>query len=119
LADHELYVADFYLKKQHPQAAASRLEGLVRGDFLPRLPNEAAGASGRLGQVAKDYLRTHLEGQGLLQLARTERAMGKFDEAQKSCERILSLHPGEPQAPKAQELLRDIERDRAAGAGKK
>ena len=116
LADHELYVADFYLKKNHPDAAAGRLAGLVRGDFLPRLPAEAPGAAtGRLGQVAKDYLRTHLEAQVLLQLARTERAMGKLDEAQKSCERILANHPGQPQAVKARDLLADIAADIAKG----
>src|SRR5262249_27048315 len=102
LADHELYVAEFYLKNKHPQAAANRLEALVRGDFLPKLPNEQGAATGRLGQVAKDYLRTHLEAQVLLQLARTERAIGKLDESQKSCERILAVHPSEPQAAKAQ-----------------
>lgn len=117
LADHELYVAEFYLKKKRPQAAANRLQGLVRGDFLPKLPSEGRGnATGRLGEVAKDYLRTHLEAQVLLQLCRTERAMGKLDDAQQSCERILANHPGEPQADKARSLLEEIARDKVAGA---
>jgi outer membrane protein assembly factor BamD len=114
LADHELYVAEFYLKKKKPVAAAHRLEGLVSGEFLPKLPGENPDAAGRLGQVAKEYLKTHLEAQVMLQLARTQRAAGTLDEAQKTAERIVAEHGSEPQAKKAKSLLEDIARDRLA-----
>jgi outer membrane protein assembly factor BamD len=110
LADHELYVADFYLKKKRPQAAIARLEGLAHGDFLPKLPAESGAATGRLGQVAHDYLRTHLEARVLLQLARTQLVMSRYDEARASCDQIIAAHGGEPQARPARELLVEIQR---------
>jgi len=114
LADHELYVADFYLKKKRPQAAIARLEGLAHGDFLPKLPAESGVATGRLGQVAHDYLRTHLEARVLLQLAHTQLAMKNYDEAKASCDQIVAGHAEEKQARPARELLVEIQRRQAA-----
>jgi len=120
LADHELYVADFYLKKKRPQAAIARLEGLARGDFLPKLPSESTGtATGRMGQVARDYLRDHLEARVLLQLSRTQFAMGRLDEAKAGCEMILGQHGDAPQAKGARQLLVDIQRRQLEGSAAK
>lgn len=125
LADHELYVAEFYLKKKHPLAAANRLDNLAKGTFLPKLPVEAGGGpGGRLAEIAHEYMRTHLEARVLLQLAKTQLAMDKLDEAEKTAEQLIATHASEPQARKAQGVLDEIQKKRAAqlaaaAAGKK
>jgi outer membrane protein assembly factor BamD len=82
LADHELYVADFYLKRNKPLAAVGRLEGLI-----------------------KQYPRSNLEPQVLLLLGRTYLKMERPVEARAAFERLIAGHPTDFHAEKAKLYL--------------
>jgi outer membrane protein assembly factor BamD len=82
LADHELYVATFYLKRNKPIAAVGRLEGLIR-----------------------DYRGSSLEPEALLLLGRTYMTMDKIPEARRSFERLIATHAEDFHAKKAKLYL--------------
>lgn len=87
LADHELYVARFYMKRHKPLAAISRLETLVR-----------------------EYPRTKLEADVLLMLGQIYLDMEKPREAKRTFERLTVEHPDDYRAKKAQLYLDHIAR---------
>jgi outer membrane protein assembly factor BamD len=82
LADHELYVATFYLDRNKPKATIGRLEGLVR-----------------------DYPGSNREPEVLLLLGRTYLQMEKPSEAKQTFERLVAAHPSDFHAQKAQLYL--------------
>ncbi len=82
LADHELYVANFYLERNKPLATIGRLEGLI-----------------------KQYPGSNLEPEVLLMLGRTYLKMEKPDEARKAFERLIVSHPNDFHAGKARLYL--------------
>lgn len=92
LAEHELYVAEFYLKRKKPRAASGRLEGLSQGTFLPRLDEDSTH---QLEQVAHDYLTKSLEARVLLLLGRTYLELHQRDQAKQTFERLVSEHQGD------------------------
>jgi outer membrane protein assembly factor BamD len=111
LAEHEIYVADFYMRRDHPLASVGRLEGLVRGDFLPKLATEASGeASERLSTVARAYLKANLEPEVLLLLGRTYMKMNKPELARQAFERLIATHPDDYHAKKARLFLDHLAR---------
>ncbi len=87
LADHELYVAEFYLKRGKPLATIGRLDG-----------------------VRKRYPGTTVEAEVLLLLGRTYLAMEKPGEARKTFEQLVADHPKDYRAQKAKRYLQFIER---------
>lgn len=101
LAEHEVYVADFYMRRKHGKAAVHRLEGLVRGDFLPKLATETGVATDRLSGVAKRFLKEKMEPEVLLLLGRTYMGMERPDLARSTFERLISDHPEDYHAKKA------------------
>jgi outer membrane protein assembly factor BamD len=86
LVDHEVYVARFYLHRDHPKAAAMRLEGAVK-----RYPG-----SGREPEI-------------LLALGETYLHMGDPLRAKQTFERVTSEHAGAQQARRAGLYLEFIE----------
>jgi outer membrane protein assembly factor BamD len=97
LADHELYVADFYLGRNKPQAAVGRLEWLL-----------------------KEYPNSQVEPQVLLLLGRTYMKMEKPKEARSAFERLIAAHPKDFHADKARMYLDFINKRwgaRAVGNG--
>jgi outer membrane protein assembly factor BamD len=59
LAHHELYVADFYLRREHPQAAIKRLEGLLRTYEGSGFEPQAMLLMGRTQLMMKDRAAAH------------------------------------------------------------
>jgi outer membrane protein assembly factor BamD len=86
LVDHEVYVARFYLHRDHPKAAAMRLEGAVK-----RYPG-----SGREPEI-------------LLALGETYLHMGDPLRAKQTFERVTAEHAGAQQARRAGLYLEFIE----------
>lgn len=78
LVDHEVYVARFYLKTDHPKAAALRIEGAIR-----RYPG-----SGREPEL-------------LYTLGETLLRMGEPERAQETFQRIVEEHGESPDARRA------------------
>ncbi len=87
LADHELYVANFYLDRDKPQATISRLEYLI-----------------------KQYPGSNREPEVLLLLGRTYLKMEKPLEAKRTFERLVVTHPNDFHAAKARLYLEYIAR---------
>ncbi len=79
IADHELYVAKFYLDRNHPYAAIGRLEHLVR-----------------------EYPSSKREPETLLLLGKTYMKMNKLDLAKTAFEKLRNEHPEDFRAGKAQ-----------------
>lgn len=105
LAEHEVYVADFYMKRKRPVAAIGRLEGLVKGTFLPRLASETGNATDRLSVVARGWLKVNMEPKVLLLLGRTYLLMERPDQARLAFERLITQHPGDFHSKKAELYL--------------
>ncbi|MSP63514.1 MAG: outer membrane protein assembly factor BamD [Myxococcales bacterium] len=82
LADHELYVATFYLDRNKPLATIARLEGLVR-----------------------EYPGSNREPEVLILLGRTYLKMEKPAEAKQAFERLIASHPKDYNAEKARLYL--------------
>lgn len=83
LADHELYVARFYLRDERPQSAVSRLEAVVTGyKELPDRWSEAA------------YM-----------LARTYEVLDRREEAVRTAEDLIKSYPDRPEAEDAQDFI--------------
>ncbi len=59
LARHELYAAEFYLKREHPKAAINRLYGLLRSYEGSGLEAEAMLLVGRTQLMLKDRPSAH------------------------------------------------------------
>jgi len=78
LADHELYVASFYFKRDYFQAAAARAEGLLH-----------------------DYAGVGTDVPALLIAARSYAALGHFDLVRTTLERLIREFPGDDEAKKA------------------
>src|SRR4029077_9025712 len=87
LVDHEVYVARFYLKSDHPKAAAMRLEGAIR-----RYPG-----SGREPEL-------------LFSLGETYLHMGDPLRAKETFARVVSEHGAAPQARRSELYLEYITR---------
>lgn len=87
LADHELYVAHFYLNRNKPAAAIGRLEALLR-----------------------EYPHSSLEPKVLLLLAQTYLKQNKPMDAQKVLERLVADYPDDYHAKKAKLFLGHIAR---------
>ena len=83
LAEHEMYVAEFYWKHDKPKAVVGRLEALVR-----------------------DYPGTDLEVEALSMLARALIEIGEKDKARKVYERLVANHPKAPEADEARRFLK-------------
>ncbi len=91
LAEHELYVAKFYLSRHKPKGAILRLEGLMK-----RYPDARFAPS------------------VLLLLGRTYLEKKDYSQAKKVFEKLAARHPGTPQAKRARLYLRFIHRQRRA-----
>jgi outer membrane protein assembly factor BamD len=87
LVDHEVYVARFYLKGDHPKAAAMRLEGAIR-----RYPG-----SGREPEL-------------LFSLGETYLNMGDPLRAKETFARVIGEHHESPEARRSELYLQYIER---------
>lgn len=88
LTDHELYVAKFYLDRDHPQAAVDRLEGMVR-----------------------EYPGAQREPEVLLLLGKTYLKMKKTAEARGAFEKLAKDYPADYRAHKARLYLEHIEKN--------
>ena len=86
LADHELYVANFYLRRKRPLAAIGRLEGLAR-----------------------DYPNSNLEPEALLVLGKTYLLMEKPDDARRAFGQLVARHPDDYRAGKAKLYLAHLD----------
>jgi outer membrane protein assembly factor BamD len=86
LADHELYVAEFYLKLGKPHAAIGRLEGVV-----------------------KRYPGAKREPETLLLLGRTYMKMEKPVEARRAFAKLAEEHPNDYRAEKARLYVKFID----------
>lgn len=84
LADHELYVADFYLLRDHPASARGRLETLV--DEFEDVPDRWVRAAAQLMRVYQD--------------------LGLPAEAKATARRLIEKHPEADEAASARALLR-------------
>lgn len=87
LVDHEVYVARFYLKRNHPKAAIMRIESAIR-----RYPG-----SGREPEL-------------LFSLGETYLNMGDLPNAKETFARVVTEHPDAPQARRSQLYLEYIDR---------
>ncbi len=90
LAKHELYVADFYFKRDKWRAAANRAEGLVR-----------------------DYPGVGFDTEALWMAARARRQAGDAAEARADAEKLVEKFPASSEAKDAKALLKELP---AAGA---
>ncbi|MBJ6765324.1 outer membrane protein assembly factor BamD [Myxococcaceae bacterium JPH2] len=82
LAEHELYVAAFYAKREHWPAVAQRLEGLL-----------------------KNYPGTQYEEQALFDLHDAYLKMKDATRAQETLRQVVKRMPGTPAAERAQRML--------------
>jgi outer membrane protein assembly factor BamD len=87
LADHELYVAKFYLDRDKPHAAVGRLEGLL-----------------------KDYPGAQREPETLLMLGKTYMKMEKNDRAREIFVKLAGDHPEDYRAEKAKLYIQFIDK---------
>jgi outer membrane protein assembly factor BamD len=87
LADHELYVARFYLDRDKPYAAVGRLEGLL-----------------------KEYPGAQREPETLLLLGKTYMKMEKPDKAREIFAKLASDHPDDYRAAKAKLYIEFIDK---------
>lgn len=87
LTDHELYVANFYLKLDKPKAAVWRLEGLLR-----------------------DYKGANRAPEALLLLGRTYLHMKEAGQARGTFERLVAEHSKDFRAEKAKLYLAQIKK---------
>ncbi len=85
LAHHELYVARFYLERNHPRAAVSRLQTLLDA-----------------------YQGSGVEPEALLLLGRTYLHMAKDDKARDAFQRLLHQYPHSGFADQARGYLHDM-----------
>lgn len=83
LADHELYVAEFYLDRDNPTAAKMRLRYLL-----------------------KNYSGLGLDPQALFLLARSYVELGEVAQAQTALQDLIKYHPDSDLAGKAREYLK-------------
>jgi outer membrane protein assembly factor BamD len=91
LTDHEVYVAEFYLKNKKPYAAVGRLEG-----------------------VLKDFPATKREPEIMLLLGKTYLKMEKPTEARATFVKLTTQHPEDSRAEKAKQYIQDIDKRYAA-----
>lgn len=82
LADHEWYVADFYLRRRR-----------------------WAGGAGRLEALLKDYPGSAREPEAMLLLAKAYRAMNEDFRAQQAVQKLLARYPDDPRRAEAEALL--------------
>lgn len=82
IADHELYVARFYLDREKPQATIFRLEGLL-----------------------KQYPDAGLDPEVMLLLGKTYLSMKQHDKARQTFTRLASQYPDDPHGAKAKLYL--------------
>ncbi len=82
LADHEFYVASFYIKRGNPRAAALRLTGML-----------------------KDYSGLGLDAQALFLLARAYIELGDVDKASLALSDLIEYHPSDPLAAQARDYV--------------
>ncbi len=82
LADHELYVAKFYLKRDNPRASAMRLRYLLQ-----------------------NYSGLGLDSQALFLLARSYIELGDMNKAQTALDDLVQYHPHTDLAKKAREYM--------------
>jgi outer membrane protein assembly factor BamD len=82
LAEHELYVANFYAKRERWKAVAQRLEGLL-----------------------KDYPGTALEEEALFDLHEAYVRLNDTERAKQTLQRVIERLPGTPAAERARRLL--------------
>jgi len=82
LADHELYVAEFYFKRDNPRAAAMRLTYLL-----------------------KNYQGLGLDPQALFLLARAYLELGDTDKAVVALSDLIEVHPERPLAGRARAYM--------------
>ena len=94
LADHEFYVATFYLEQQQPRAAALRLTTLLR-----------------------EYAGLGLDAQALFLLSRAYLELGDVDKGVRPLYDLIKYHPGHPLTLKAKTYLQ--EHGLGQGGGKK
>lgn len=87
LTDHELYVADFYLKNNHPFAAIGRLEGVIR-----------------------NFPGAQREPEIMLLLGRVYLKMEKPAEARATFVRLATLHPDDYRSEKAKLYIQFIDK---------
>lgn len=85
LARHELYVADFYLGRDHPQAAVMRLEVLINS-----------------------YEGSGIEAEAMLLLGRVHLAMEDTEKAQETFEELIDRYPESGHAEQARAFLREF-----------
>ena len=82
MADHELYVAGFYLDRDRPRAAAMRLTYLL-----------------------ENYSGLGLDASALFLLARSYLELGDAEKARRALQDLIDYHPQSPLASRAQEYL--------------
>jgi len=82
LADHEFYVANFYLDRKNPKAASLRLRGLL-----------------------EQYSGLGLDAQALFLLARSYLELKDVDRARQALEDLVEYHPNHPLASEAKTYL--------------
>jgi len=85
LAHHELYVAEFYLNREHPQAAIARLESLLDA-----------------------YMGSGVEPEALLLLGRVYLTLEDRAHARESFERIVNDYPDTSFVEQAREYLEEL-----------
>lgn len=85
LVKHELYVADFYFRREHWRAAVNRLAKIV-----PELPG------------------TGLEGEALMKLARSHIALNEKEKAREVLERLVKEFPQDGHRAEAETLLKSL-----------
>ncbi len=85
LARHELYVADFYLGRGHPQAAVMRLETLVNS-----------------------YEGSGIEAEAMLLLGRVHLNMEDEDQARETFEELIERYPESGHAAQARAFLGEL-----------
>ncbi|ATB27410.1 outer membrane protein assembly factor BamD [Melittangium boletus] len=82
LAEHEMYVASFYARRERWKAVVQRLEGLL-----------------------KDYPGTSLEEAALFELHSAYVRLNDAEQARKTLERVIERLPGSPAAERARRMM--------------